>query len=79
MTLTANALAGYIGRQALLITGGLTVGIVTRDAKQVFGRTRVLVVPIVGTGQQWVEPERLLFTEKGATIPLNPAAVGGGQ
>ena len=52
--MTAAAGAKLIGRRALLRTSGLAVEVEIRDAREVFGRTDVLVIPSAGAGSAWV-------------------------
>jgi len=35
--------------------GGLEIGVVIMDIKQVWGKTRFLVSPVTGKGEVWVE------------------------
>ena len=54
-----------IGREGMMpITPGATVAIVVRvlDAKTAYGGIRVLVSPLCGFGETWIELRRLTLT-----------------
>jgi hypothetical protein len=55
----ASFLALHIGKSGLLRCEYLSVEIVVADAKRSYGRTLLLVRPIAGTGEQWVEESRI--------------------
>lgn len=48
-----------IGKVGLVKTGGLEVAVWVRDAKQSYGSTRVLVAPVAGRGETWVDLTRV--------------------
>jgi hypothetical protein len=45
---------------ALLNCDGLNVQVKLLDVKQVFGRVDVLVTPVNGNGQKWIQVDRLM-------------------
>ena len=55
----ASSLALYIGKRGLLRCEYLSVEIVVADAKRSYGRTLLLVRPVSGSGEQWVEEGRV--------------------
>ena len=55
----ASALALYIGKSGVLRCEYLTIEITVVDAKRSYGRTLLLVRPVAGTGEQWVEEGRI--------------------
>ena len=44
---------------ALLNLDGLLVEVKLMDVKQVFGRVDVLVTPVKGSGQKWIQADKL--------------------
>lgn len=55
-----------LGKTALLETSeGLTVEVVVVDAKQAYGHERVLIKPVAGSGEAWVNLERLREKRRG--------------
>ena len=55
----ASSLALYIGRSGVLRCEYLSIDITVADAKRSYGRTLLLVRPVAGTGEQWVEESRI--------------------
>ena len=55
----ASSLALYIGKTGALRCEYLSVDVTAADAKRSYGRTLLLVRPISGTGEQWVEESRI--------------------
>ena len=55
----ASSLALYIGKTGALRCEYLSVDVMVADAKRSYGRTLLLVRPISGTGEQWVEESRI--------------------
>jgi hypothetical protein len=55
----ASSLALYIGKTGVLRCEYLSVDIMIVDAKRSYGRTPLLVRPVSGTGEQWVEESRV--------------------
>jgi hypothetical protein len=51
----ASWLALYIGKTGVLRCEYLAVEVTIIDAKRSYGRTLLLVRPIAGSGEQWVE------------------------
>ena len=58
----ATSLALYNGKTGALRCEYLSVNISVADAKRSYGRTLLLVRPISGTGEQWVEESRLRWS-----------------
>ena len=55
----ASSLALYIGKSGVLRCEYLSIDITVADAKRSYGRTLLLVRPVAGTGEQWVEENRI--------------------
>jgi hypothetical protein len=55
----ASSLALYIGKTGVLRCEYLSVDVMIIDAKRSYGRTLLLVRPVSGTGEQWVEEGRV--------------------
>jgi hypothetical protein len=55
----ACALALYIGKTGLLRCEYLSIEVTIADAKRSYGRTLLLVRPVSGNGEQWVEESRV--------------------
>ena len=55
----ASSLALYIGKSGALRCEYLSVDITVADAKRSYARTLLLVRPVAGTGEQWVEENRI--------------------
>jgi hypothetical protein len=55
----ASSLALYIGKAAVLRCEYLSVDVTIADAKRSYGRTLLLVGPVSGSGEQWVEDYRI--------------------
>jgi len=55
----ASSLALYIGKAAVLRCEYLSVDVTIADAKRSYGRTLLLVRPVSGSGEQWVEDYRI--------------------
>ncbi len=69
---TANAMH-LIGQARTIVLGTLTIDVLIRDVKQSYGRTRYLVVPVSGQGEQWIEtvhPARPLMSAKVQSDPV---------
>ena len=64
----ASALALYIGKSGLLRCEYLSVEIIVADAKRSYGRTLLLVRPVAGTGEQWVEESRIRWNAQGGEL-----------
>jgi len=55
----ASSLALYIGITGVLRCEYLSINVTIADAKRNYGRTLLLVRPVSGTGEQWVEESRV--------------------
>ena len=55
----ASWLALFIGKAGVLRCEYLSVEVTIIDAKRSYGRTLLLVRPIAGSGEQWVEESRV--------------------
>ena len=55
----ASSLALYIGKTGGLRCEYLSVQVTIADAKRSYGRTLLLVRPVSGSGEQWVEESRI--------------------
>ncbi|HET9218990.1 MAG TPA: hypothetical protein VFR18_18545 [Terriglobia bacterium] len=67
----ASSLALYIGRAGALRFDSLSVDITVADSKRSYGRTLLLVRPVSGTGEQWVEESRIAWTKAGEDLQAN--------
>jgi hypothetical protein len=54
----ASSLALYIGKACVLRCEYISVDVTIVDAKRSYGRTLLLVRPVSGSGEQWVEEYR---------------------
>lgn len=52
------------GNTAVLVIDGLSVQVKILDTKQAFGRLDVLIAPVSGSGQKWVQCDRLKEEER---------------
>ena len=59
----ASSLALYIGKSGVLPCEYLSVDLTVADAKRSYGRTLLLVRPVAGGGEQWVEESRIRWPE----------------
>ena len=59
----ASSLALYIGKTGLLRCEYLSLGVTIVVAKRSYGRTLLLVRPVSGSGEQWVEEGRVSSIE----------------
>jgi hypothetical protein len=64
----ASALALYIGKTGLLRCERLSVEVAIADAKRSYGRTLLLVRPVSGAGEQWVEESRVRGISEGTGL-----------
>ena len=55
----ASSLALYIGKTGVLRCEYPSVEVQIVDAKRSYGRTLLLVRPVAGSGEQWVEEGRV--------------------
>jgi len=55
----ASALALYLGKTGALRCEYLSIDVTIADAKRSYGRTLLLVRPVAGAGEQWVEESRV--------------------
>jgi hypothetical protein len=53
-----------VGSVAILVMDGLMVSVTILDTKSVYGRLDVLIAPVSGSGQKWVNSERLKEEER---------------
>ena len=65
----ASSLALYIGKSGVLRCEYLSIDITVADAKRSYGRTLLLVRPVAGTGEQWVEENRIRWAEDNGQLP----------
>jgi hypothetical protein len=63
---TAREMLPAIGAHVFVRFESLTVECWIKDVKNSYGKPRVLITPVVGSGEQWVEMGRV-------TVPKNPA------
>jgi len=55
----ASSLALCIGKTCVLRYEYLSINVTIADAKRSYGRTLLLVRPVSGAGEQWVEESRV--------------------
>ena len=70
---SSTELAALIGRHGLMpITAGGTVHtrVTVRDAKIAYGGARVLVSPLHGSGETWIELRRLILDREDITCHI---------
>lgn len=61
---TVSYLQAFLNQQAYVRTPeGLLVKVKILDAKVAWGKTRLLVEPLAGSGQVWIDESRLNVTE----------------
>lgn len=53
-----------VGNTAVLEMDGMNIEVKILDTKQAFGRLDVLIEPVSGSGQRWVQCERLAEHEE---------------
>ena len=61
-----SSLAAYIGKTGVLTCEYLSVDVTVIDAKRSYDRTLLLVRPVCGTGEQWVEEARISWVAEDA-------------
>lgn len=59
MNLTAKQMIPAIGQRVLVRFEDLQIECRVQDVKQSYGRIRLLIVPVSGTSNQWVEMQRV--------------------
>jgi hypothetical protein len=64
---TARELTPAIGQQVHVAFEQLTVLCTVLDAKNSWGKVRLLVQPVAGRGQQWIELQRLVSPSPAVT------------
>lgn len=52
----------YVGRKGTIDLDGLSVGITVKEARVRFGHLDLLVTPLIGTGERWIESRRIGLT-----------------
>ena len=60
MNRTARQMVVAIGQTVVVRMESFGVEMVVKDVKQAWGQTRLLVAPIRGTGEAWVDCSRCL-------------------
>lgn len=59
-SMNTKELSELIGKSALLTTElSLTVPVTIADVRQAYGRTDFLIKPVNGSGERWVNSERV--------------------
>lgn len=59
--LTVQTMQSAIGKTVYLRVDSLHVSCEVTDAKSAYGRIRLLVKPVSGSGEMWVEESRLVL------------------
>ena len=57
--MTVKAMAELIGRHVSVRYESLEITCRVEDAKVSYGRPRLLIAPLTGSGQQWIESTRV--------------------
>ena len=70
MAHTATQMLPAIGQTVRAQFEDLTIDVRVSDVKSSYGRVRLLVSPVSGTGQQWIEVSRLRRND----VPNNNAS-----
>jgi hypothetical protein len=60
---TAKQMIVAVGQRVCLNCDGLHVDCTVKDVKSAWGRERVLLVPVAGTGERWVELSSLVMAQ----------------
>ena len=69
--MTANEMIPAIGARVMVQFESLRVECGVRDVKTSWGRPRLLVVPVAGHGEQWVELGRVLRLLASNVVPYD--------
>jgi len=64
----ASSLALYVGKTGVLRCEYLSVDVTIVDSKRSYGRTLVLVRPVSGAGEQWVDETRIVWNTNGTAL-----------
>lgn len=64
MTTATQALQQYIGKQAMIQYGTLSVLVNITDAKNSYGQDRLQITPVAGSGATWVNLSSLMFADR---------------
>lgn len=59
MNITAKQMIPAIGQSVVARFEDLLIECQVQDVKQSYGRIRLLIAPVSGTGTQWVEMQRV--------------------
>ena len=70
MTYTAKNMAVAIGAQVSIRMENLLINAEVIDAKAAYGRPRLLVRPLSGFGEQWVELSRVSRIAERGTVKI---------
>jgi len=57
--MTGREMTKWIDREGTMAVGDLTIGVKVIDTKRSYGTFRVLVTPLNGSGEQWVDSQRV--------------------
>lgn len=56
-------LSTYRGRSGTIAVNALTIGVEIKDARLRFGHLDLLVSPLHGSGEQWIESHRVVVDD----------------
>lgn len=56
----------FVGKQGTITQDGLTFNVKTVDVRTAFGQTQILITPISGLGQRWIQAAA--FKAHGSTL-----------
>ena len=59
MTMTATQMIPAVGQDVMVRMESLAVACRVEDVKSSYGRARLLVAPLSGSGRQWIETSRI--------------------
>ncbi len=62
---TAKQLSPAIGTTVTVRFESLQIQCLVMDAKNAYGNVRLLIVPVAGQGEQWVDITRLIAQKEG--------------
>ena len=71
MTYTVNQMMMAIGKETMVRMEGLSIRCRIVDAKQAYGKVRLLVEPAAGMGCQWIEMSRISVLYESAPVNIN--------
>lgn len=68
MTMTATQMIPAVGQDVMVRMESLSVSCKVLDVKCSYGRPRLLIAPLSGGGQQWIETSRITAVVNGSQL-----------